>query len=81
MKPNYVNQRTLFIDSLYAQLKKEAAKVKVEYNKHASITNEYIESGVKLLGNEELLNNLNEYARQNMGSKTASHSIILAVKR
>ena len=43
--------------------------------------NEYVESGVKLLGNEALLNNLNEYARQNMGSKTASHSIILAVKR
>ena len=43
--------------------------------------NEYVESGVKLLGNEALLNNLNEYARQNMGSKTASHSIILAVIR
>jgi hypothetical protein len=46
MKPNYVNQRTLFVDSLYAQLKKEAAKVKVEYNRYASITKEYVESGL-----------------------------------
>ncbi|MCP4265269.1 MAG: methyltransferase domain-containing protein [Candidatus Brocadiaceae bacterium] len=43
--------------------------------------NEYIESGVKLLGNKELLHNLNEYSRRNMGSKAISHSIILAVKK
>ena len=46
MKPEYIDQRTLFVDSLYAHLKKEAEKVKVEYNKFASIAREYIESGL-----------------------------------
>jgi hypothetical protein len=46
MKPKYVDQRTLFVDSLYAHLKKEAEKVKVEYKKHASTARDYIESGL-----------------------------------
>jgi len=55
MKPEYVDQRTLFVDSLYAHLKKEAEKVKVEYNKFASVAREYIESGLSDSEAAELL--------------------------
>jgi len=46
MQPKYIDQRTLFVDSLYTHLKKEAEKVKVEYNKYASLAHDYIESGL-----------------------------------
>lgn len=46
MKPEYVDQRTLFVDSLYTHLKKEAEKVKVEYNKYASSAYDYLDSGL-----------------------------------
>lgn len=46
MKPEYVDQRTLFVDSLYSHLRKEEEKVQVEYNKYASTARDYIESGL-----------------------------------
>lgn len=46
MKPQYIDQRTLFVDSLYAHLKKETEKVKTEYNRYASLAHDYIESGL-----------------------------------
>jgi hypothetical protein len=54
-KIRYVDQRTLFVDSLYAHLKKEAEKVKIEYNKFASTAREYIESGLSESEAVELL--------------------------
>jgi len=55
MKPEYVDQRTLFVDSLYMHLKKEAQKVKEEYNKHASTARDYVESGLSESEAVELL--------------------------
>jgi hypothetical protein len=46
MKQKYVDQRTLFVDSLYAHLKKEAEAVKKQYNKIASTARDYLESGL-----------------------------------
>jgi len=46
MKPEYVDQRTHFVDSLYNHLKKEAEKVRTEYNKYASTARDYLESGL-----------------------------------
>jgi len=46
MEPTYIDQRTLFVDSLYTHLKKETEKVKVEYRKFASRAHDYIESGL-----------------------------------
>jgi hypothetical protein len=55
MKPEYVDQRTLFVDSLYAHLKKEAEKVKTEYNKFANTARDYVESGLSDSEAAELL--------------------------
>jgi hypothetical protein len=55
MKPEYVDQRTLFVDSLYAHLKREAEQVKLEYNKFASTAREYVESGLSESEAVELL--------------------------
>jgi len=55
MKPEYIDQRTLFVDSLYSHLKKEEAKVKVEYSKYASTARDYIESGLSNSEAVELL--------------------------
>jgi hypothetical protein len=55
MKEEYIDQRTLFVDSLYNHLKTEAEKVKVEYNKYATTASEYIASGLSELEVVELL--------------------------
>jgi hypothetical protein len=54
-KENYINQRTLFVDSLYSHLKKEAKSVKLEYNKFASLANDYVTSGLSESESVELL--------------------------
>jgi len=55
MKPEYIDQRTLFVDSLYSHLKKEEEKVKAEYSKYASTARDYIESGLSKSEAVELL--------------------------
>ena len=55
MKLGHVDQKTLFVDSLYAHLKKEAEKVKTEYTKYASTAREYLESGLSDLEAAELM--------------------------
>ena len=55
LRQNYVNQRTLFVDSLYSHLKKEAKSIKLEYNKYASLASEYITSGLSESESVELL--------------------------
>ena len=52
---NSINQRTLFVDSLYSTLKKEAKKVESEYNKYAETANDYLSSGLSEAESVELL--------------------------
>ena len=52
---NSINQRTLFVDSLYSALKKEAKKVESEYNKYASSAIDYLDSGLSEAESVELL--------------------------
>ncbi|MFP4053514.1 MAG: class I SAM-dependent methyltransferase, partial [Phycisphaerae bacterium] len=41
---------------------------------------EYLQAGVKLLGNVDLVEDLHDYARRSMGAKGMSHAIVLARK-
>lgn len=66
MKKEYVDQRTLFVDSLYNHLKKETEKIKAEYRKYASSAYNYITSGLSETEAIELLivDGLNRSAAQ-----------------
>jgi len=46
MKDRYVDQRTIFVETLYNNLKKEAEKAQKERDKFASIAASYIDSGL-----------------------------------
>ena len=52
---NSINQKTLFVESLYNTLRKEAKKAEVEYNKYASTASEYLSSGLSESEAAELL--------------------------
>jgi len=55
MKSEYVDQRTLFVDSLYSHLKKEEERARTEYSKFASSAYNYITSGLSESEAVELL--------------------------
>lgn len=46
MKEEYVDQRTYFVNNLYNEMKKQDQKTKVEFEKFASLAEEYISDGL-----------------------------------
>lgn len=50
-----IDQKTLFVDSLYSRLRKEADKAKHEYNKFANLASSYITAGLSEAESVELL--------------------------
>ncbi len=47
----------------------------------SSVVSEFVQSGIKVLGDVNMMNQINKYTKDNIGEKGISHSIVLAVKK